>query len=160
MERPWTRPDPGRLVGAPLVHFTGADPLAERCVVEVSEGLTIALIVAGLVVCGFAVFALFEAVKTLRSVRALSDDMARRLPPLIEKADVTVDAMNAELLRVDAIIGDVEEISSRLGHTVTTVQDAVNAPANAVNAAGEKIRGAWLRARRTRATVPETPEEH
>jgi len=127
--------------------------------VEVSEGLAIALIVAGLVVCGFVVFALVEAVKTLRSVRALSDDMGRRLPPLIEKADVTVDAMNAELLRVDAIITDVEEISSRVEHTVTTVHGAVNAPANAVNAAGERIRVAWLRAKRTRAAVPDTPEE-
>lgn len=127
---------------------------------DVSEGLTIALIVAGLVVCGFAVFALIEAVKTLRSVRALSDDMARRIPPLIDKADITVDAMNAELLRVDGIITDVEEISSKLEHTVTTVQGAVNAPANAVNAAGEKIRVAWLRAKRTRVAVPEIPEEH
>jgi uncharacterized protein YoxC len=159
MERAWTRTDPRRFVGAPLVHFTGADPLAERCVVEVSEGLTVALIVAGLIVCGFAVFALVEAVKTLRSVRALSDDMARRLPPLIEKVDVTVDAVNAELLRVDAIITDVEEISSKVEHTVSTVQGAVSAPANAVNAAGEKIRVAWLRAKRTRAAVPETPEE-
>jgi len=55
--------------------------------VEVSEGLGIALIVAALIVCGFAVFALLELVKTVRSVRTLSDELNRTVPPLIEKAD-------------------------------------------------------------------------
>lgn len=127
---------------------------------DVVEGLVIALAVAGLVACGVLVFALLEAVKTLRSVREVSDDLAERLPPLLEKADVAVDAMNAELLRVDAIIGDVEDISSKVGHTVTAVQGAVNAPANAVNIAGERIRIAWRKARRTRAVAHDAPPDH
>lgn len=127
---------------------------------EVSQSLVIALIVMGLGVCGLAAFALVEAIKTLRSVRELSDDLGKRLPPLVDKADVTIDALNAELLRVDAIIGDFEEISSRVTHTVSTVQDAVNVPANAVSAAGERIRTAWHRARHAKATAPQTPEEH
>lgn len=127
---------------------------------QVSEGLVIALIVATLVVCGTAVFALVEMVRTLRSVRRLSDDMGRLLPPLVEKTDVAVDALNAELLRVDAIIGDVEDISSRVGQTVTVVRGAVNAPATAVNAASERIRVAWHKAKRSRASVPAEPEEH
>lgn len=109
-----------------------------------------ALMVAALIVCGFAVFALVELVRTLRSVRALSDDLSSSLPRLIAKADITVDALNAEPLRVDGIIGDVEELSSRVGHTVTLVQDAVNVPANAVSAASERIREVWHKARRSR----------
>lgn len=117
---------------------------------EVSEGLVIALIVAGLVVCGAAVFALVETVRTMRSVRGLSDEMTRLVPPLVEKADVTVDALNAELLRVDAIIDEVEQMSSKVGHTVTVVQEAVNVPANAVSVAGVRIREAWHKVKRPR----------
>ncbi|MDY0087681.1 MAG: hypothetical protein RBS78_03940 [Coriobacteriia bacterium] len=126
----------------------------------VAEGLVIALIVAGLAVCGFLVFALVEAVKTLRSMRVLSDDMGQRIPPLIDKIDVTVDALNAEMLRVDAIIDDFEQISSRVSNTVSTVQDAVSAPANAVSSAGERIRVAWNRARHARTASSPAPEDH
>jgi uncharacterized protein YoxC len=140
--------------------LTGAERAVERCAVEVSDGLVIALIVAALVLCGFAVYALVEAVRTLRSVRALSDDLARSLPSLIEKADVTVDALNAELLRVDSILSDFEDVSSRVGHTVTVVQDAVNVPANAVSAASERIREAWHRARRSRTGHAGPTGEH
>lgn len=112
--------------------------------------LVAALVVAGLVVCGVAVYALLEAVRTLKSARTLADELVRSLPPLIEKADVTVDALSVELLRVDAIIGDVEELSMKVGYTVTVVQDAVNVPANAVNVAGERIREAWHKVKRSR----------
>jgi len=117
----------------------------------VSEGLLIALIVAALIVCGFVVFALVELVRTLRSVRTLADELTGSVPPLIAKADVTVDALNVELLRVDTIIGEVEVLSSKVGHTVNVVQDAVNLPATAVGTAGERIRTAWHRVKRNKA---------
>jgi len=128
--------------------------------VDVVQGLVIALAIAGLIVCGVLVFALFETVKTLRSVREVSDELAERLPGLMEKTDVLIDAANAELLRVDAIIDDLEDISSKVGHTVTVVQGAVKAPADAVNIAGERIRAAWRKARRTRAAVHDVPPDH
>ncbi|MFU8891508.1 MAG: hypothetical protein ACNA76_07630 [Anaerosomatales bacterium] len=125
-----------------------------------SEGLLIALIVAALIVCGFVVFALVELVRTLRSVRTLADELTRSVPPLIEKADVTVDALNVELLRVDTIIGEVEVLSSKVGHTVNVVQDAVNLPATAVGTAGERIRTAWHRAKRHRAAQTGPTDDH
>jgi uncharacterized protein YoxC len=127
---------------------------------EVSEGLVIALILAALAVCGIAVFALVEAVKTLRSVRSLTDELNRSVPPLIEKADAAVDVLSLELLRADTIIGEVEELSARVGHTVNVVQDTVNVPVNAVNAAGERIRGAWLKVKRSRAAGADPTEDH
>lgn len=126
---------------------------------EVPQGLVVALIVAGLVVCGVAIYALVEAARTMRSVRALSDELYSTLPPLIGKADVTVDAVNAELLRVDAIIGEVEEMSSKVGHTVTVVQDAVNVPASAVNVAGVRMREAWHKVKRSRGKPAGPTEE-
>lgn len=134
--------------------------MAEGCVAGVLEGLIIVLVVAGIAVCGLLALALIEAVKTLRSARALSDDMAERLPPLIEKVDVTVDALNAELLRVDAIIGDFEQVTSRVSSTVSTVQDVVSGPANAVSSAGERIRHAWKRARHAHTASSQAPEDH
>jgi uncharacterized protein YoxC len=128
--------------------------------VEVSEGLGIALIVAALIVCGFAVFALLELVKTVRSVRTLSDELNRTVPPLIEKADAAVDVLSLELLRIDTIIGEVEDLSARVGRTVDVVQDTVNMPVTAVNAAGERIRGAWHKAKRARAAGADPARDH
>jgi uncharacterized protein YoxC len=139
--------------------LTGVGRAAERAAVEVSEGLVIALIVAALIVCGLAVLALVELVKTLRSARSLTDELNRSVPPLIEKADAAVEVLSLELLRVDTIIGEVEELSARVSHTVGVVQETVNMPANAVNAAGERIRGAWHKARRARAAGVDPTED-
>ena len=72
------------------------------------------LIVVASVLCGVAIWALTEAVKTARSLRVLSDDLDARIVPLIDKLDVSVDALNAELLRVDAIVTRFEEVSDRV----------------------------------------------
>jgi hypothetical protein len=77
---------------------------------------------------------------------------------LIEKADAAVDAVSLELLRVDTIIGDVEELSARVEHTVDVVQDTVSAPVNAVNAAGERIRGHGSGPSAHGPRVPKCPE--
>ena len=64
--------------------------------------------------CGVAIWALIEAVKTARSAQLLADDLDARLVPLLDKADVTVDAINAELLRIDEIVTRVEEVTDRV----------------------------------------------
>jgi hypothetical protein len=76
--------------------------------VSVTTGLLAVLLVLASALCGVAIWALTEAVKTARSARLLADDMDTRLVPLLDKADVTVDAMNAELLRIDQIVTRVE----------------------------------------------------
>jgi hypothetical protein len=82
-------------------------------------------------------------VKTLRSVRVLADDIDARAVPLLDKADVTVDALNAELLRIDAIVTRFEEISDRVESTSRTVQDVANAPVEIVTDFADRMRRAW-----------------
>jgi len=110
-----------------------------------SQGLLIALIVVAIATCGVAIYALVELVKTLRSVRSLSDELGETLPSLVEKADVAVDAFNAEMLRVDGIVGQFEEVADLVIHTANVVQEAAQVPATAVNAASERIREMWQR---------------
>jgi hypothetical protein len=111
--------------------------------------LLIVLVIAATAVCAVAVFALLEAIKTLRSVGSLTRDLDERLLPLIEKADVTVDAFNAELLRVDAIVTQVEEVTDRVSSTSAAVHGVVSAPMDAVNAVGGGLRDALKSWRRT-----------
>jgi len=101
------------------------------------------LIVVAVALCGVAIWALLEAVKTAKSVRALSDDLDAHIVPFMEKADVTVDALNIELLRVDAIVTRFEEISDAVESTSRTVQDVANAPVEIVTDFADRIRRAW-----------------
>jgi hypothetical protein len=101
------------------------------------------LIVAAVALCGVAIWALLEGVKTARSLRTLSDNLDTRLVPLIEKADVTVDALNIELLRVDAIVTRFEEISDAVESTSRTVQGVANAPVEIVTDIADRVRRAW-----------------
>ncbi|MHB9003577.1 MAG: hypothetical protein ACYC6C_05875 [Coriobacteriia bacterium] len=104
-------------------------------------------LVAATALCAVAIFGVFEAVATLRSVRRLSDDTNARLLPLLEKANVTVDAFNAELLRIDGIVTQIEEVSDRVSSTTNAVQDAVHGPIEAVSNLGARLRGVLKRNR-------------
>jgi len=81
--------------------------------------------------------------------------------PLLDKVDVSVDALNAELLRIDAIVTQFEEISERVESTTRTVQDVANAPVEIVTDLADRVRRAW-RGRKSApregyGPVPETP---
>lgn len=101
------------------------------------------LIVTAIVTCGVAIWALLETVKTARSLARLADDLDVRLVPLVEKADVTVDAINVELLRIDGIVTRFEEIGHRVDETTRTVSEVANAPAEIVTDLADKVRRAW-----------------
>ena len=101
------------------------------------------LVVVVALFCGVGIWALLEGVKTAKSVRVLADDLDARLVPLLDKADVTVDAFNAELLRVDAIVTRFEEISDRVETTSRTVQEVANAPVEIVTDFADRVRRAW-----------------
>jgi len=105
--------------------------------------LLVVLLVAASALCGVAIWALLDMVKTSRSVRGLTDDTRERIVPLLDKADVTVDAANAELLRIDAIITQVEQASSRVSHASETINEIVNTPAEIVNNVAGAVRRAW-----------------
>ncbi len=128
-----------------LLHLSSA--LGHPGGIQAVEGaLLSALLVAAIAACLVAIFALVETVRTLRSARTLIDDVDLKLIPLIEKADVTVDALNAELMRVDGIVTRFEEVSDHVGTTTRAVQGVVNAPVEVIAEAGSRLRR-WLRAR-------------
>lgn len=104
--------------------------------------LSVLIVIAG-ALCVVAMWALAELVKTARSVRSLSDDLDARVVPLIDKLDVSVDAFNAELLRIDAIVTRFEDISDRVDSTSRTVQEVANAPVEIVTDIADRVRHAW-----------------
>ncbi len=108
-----------------------------------TTALLAVLLVFASALCGVAIWALTESVKTARSAKQLADDLDARLVPLLDKADVTVDAMNAELLRIDQIVTRVEEVTDRVSDTSRVVQEVANAPAEIVNDIADRVRRAW-----------------
>jgi uncharacterized coiled-coil DUF342 family protein len=111
--------------------------------VSVTTALLAVLLVFASVLCAVAIWALTESVKTARSARQLADDLDERLVPLLEKADVAVDAMNVELLRIDQIVTRVEEVTERVSDTSRVVAQVANAPAEMVNDLSDRVRRAW-----------------
>jgi len=121
--------------------------------------LLMVLLVAATVTCGFAVWALRELVGASRSAKALADDTRERLVPLLDKADVTIDATNAELLRVDAIITRFEDASERVNSASGTISGIVNAPTEIVTEVADRVRRAWKDRKRSSESAEESPDE-
>ena len=112
---------------------------------EVNSILLGVLLVLASAVCAVAMWALVEGQKAALSARTLSDDLDARVVPLLEKADITIDALNAELLRADTIISRIEDATERFESTSRTVQDVANAPAEIVTDIADRVRRAWKR---------------
>jgi len=112
--------------------------------VDARSVLDTVLVVVAIVVCGIGFWALVELIKMSRSARVLFDDLDQHVVPLLEKVDVTVDAINAELMRIDDIVSRVEDVSDKVSATSSVVHGAVNAPLEAVNLVGGRLRR-WMR---------------
>lgn len=95
--------------------------------------LRVLLYVAAIAVAGVAIWAIRELVGTARSLRTLSDELRVTLPPLIEHADSTLTAVNAELERVNGVVTQLEEVSDRVTSTTRAAQEIVEAPVAAVS---------------------------
>jgi serine/threonine-protein kinase RsbW len=91
--------------------------------------LLIVLVVVAIATLGVLIWALLRAVDTLGSVKRFTDDSDRTFIPLAGKVDATLDLVNAEVLRIDAISDQVSEIVERFNATTraaeTTVEGAV-----------------------------------
>jgi uncharacterized protein YoxC len=94
--------------------------------------LRIVLYVALIVLACVAVWGVREIVGSARSVRRLSDDLHATLPGLIERADGTLVAVNAELVRVNGVVTQLEDVSDRVSSTTRAAQEMVEGPAAAV----------------------------
>jgi ABC-type transporter Mla subunit MlaD len=112
--------------------------------------LKIVLMVVGV----FALFALFgllrNASKLLKNANTSLTEVDKTvvqlrgsLVPILDKADVTVDAVNAELLRLDGIIGTFETATQKMTHTSETVTEIVNTPVDLVAGFTDKLRKGW-----------------
>jgi hypothetical protein len=101
------------------------------------------LLAVATVACALGIWAFIEGARSARSLRVLSDHLDASMMPLLEKADITIDALNAELLRVDAIVSRVEEVTERMDSTSRAVQGVANAPAEIVTDIADRVRRAW-----------------
>jgi hypothetical protein len=107
--------------------------------------LVIVALVAAIALCGVGIWAAIELAKTARSSRRLADDLDQRVPPLVDKLDVSVDAFNAELLRVDLMVDQLEGAVNRFSGTAETVREVVDAPIHLVNEVAERVRHGFRR---------------
>jgi methyl-accepting chemotaxis protein len=96
--------------------------------VNVSDALGIALTVITIILVIAAIYVLRVLLKAIQRLLDAVEDVRSRLVPLLDKADITVDALNAELLRVDAIVTQAEEV----GDAVSTASGIIRAPINSL----------------------------
>ncbi len=93
---------------------------------DTPAALSTALSVAALVLCVAALYGIAVLVRAVKEIRAAVEDIRVRLVPLLDKADITIDAANAELLRLDAIVTQAEEV----GEAVSTASGFIRSPVN------------------------------
>lgn len=110
--------------------------------------LQIVLVVAAICACAMIVWALWVAIGMMRSLQAGFEEIRSRLVPMLDKADITLDAINAELLRIDAVVSRFESVSEKVASTTHAVQEAVNAPMEALSSVGGGIIGTIMKWRR------------
>ena len=89
---------------------------------------------------GFAIWGVREMVATARSVRALTEELNRTLPPLMERASATLAAVDTELARINGVVSQIEEVSDRVQNTSRAAQEMVEGPAAVVSGIAEGAR--------------------
>ncbi|MBS3957747.1 MAG: hypothetical protein KGZ40_09525 [Clostridiales bacterium] len=117
---------------------------------EWTQTLVVVLLVVAIAALCVLIYALVEAIATVRAARRVARDIEERLPGLAEKAEVALDAFSAELLRLDAIIGQVEEVTARVNGAATLIYELANVPTTAASLASEGLRSVWQRMKRDR----------
>jgi len=63
--------------------------------------------------------------------------------PIVKKTDITVDAVNAELMRIDGIISSFEETSERVSSVGETITGIVNAPTEIATGLADRFIHSW-----------------
>ena len=115
----------------------------------------ITILLAVLIVVGIIV--LIALIRTLSHVNELTDSLARTSEetsktmseirdaalPIVSKAEVTIDALNAEMLRVDGIITSLEQTSEKVANASDTVTGLMNAPVEIVSGVTDRVLSMW-----------------
>jgi uncharacterized protein YoxC len=107
---------------------------------DVQTVVLIVLFLALIVLACVAVWGIREIVASVRSVRRLSDELDATLPGLIARADTTLAAVNAELVRVNGMVSQLEEVSDRVTNTTRAAQEIVEGPVAAVTGLADGAR--------------------
>lgn len=93
---------------------------------DAGSTLDTVLTVITIVLALAALYAVWVLVRSVTRLLAAVEDVRSRLVPLLDKADVTLDAVNAELLRIDVIVSQAEGV----GEAVSTASDFIRSPVN------------------------------
>lgn len=106
------------------------------------------LVILGVVVLVLLIKVLLSANKTMKSVEVIANEAEKEIPPvlqkvnpIVDKAELTIDTVNLEMLRVDSILEDVEQVSTVAGKTASAVDTVTSGPADAVTSLVDRIRG-------------------
>lgn len=121
-------------------------PLGAAVLVVLAAGVLAALIVV-----------LVRVAKTMKNVNVITQEAEekvtpalKRIDPLVDRVELTVDTLNLELLRVDGILEDVESVTDVAGKTADTVSTITTAPTDAVASVVDRVRGALTSRRKNR----------
>ncbi|MEZ5125648.1 MAG: hypothetical protein R2826_05310 [Thermoleophilia bacterium] len=87
-------------------------------------------------------YALVKAATTLGRVDKVLADVDHEAVPLMQKAGVTLDAVNANLTNVDGITKDVAEITDKIDGMATMIEGVVSKPARKAAAFGAGVQTA------------------
>ncbi|MBB0246275.1 DUF948 domain-containing protein, partial [Streptomyces alkaliphilus] len=110
-------------------------------------GLLVAVFWAILV--SFLAVALARLAVTLRAAGRLVEELTDRVVPLLGEATDTVRSAQTQLDRVDAIAGDIREVTANASALSTTVSSTFGGPLVKVAAFGYGVRRALARRRTT-----------
>lgn len=120
----------------------------EDFVAQAMPYATAVFVVLGVVALVFLIIVLYRVSVTLKSVQIIAADAEKeskpalaKINPMVDKAELMLDTVNLEMLRVDAILEDVEQITDVAGKAATTVDTVTSAPAEAVTSLVDRIRG-------------------
>lgn len=112
------------------------------------------LVVVATFSAGALCWAAVETARTMRSWRKTSEDLRAKGVPVLDKAEVAIDAASVELLRIDGAISRFEEASVRVSAASGTLSEIVQAPADIVSGVAGRVRRAWKERKRS-ADAPE-----
>lgn len=89
---------------------------------------------------GTGVWGVREFVASVRASKRFYEQMHATLPGLIERADNTLAAVNAELVRVNGVVTQLAEVSDRVTSTTRAAQEMVEGPVAVVTNVAEGAR--------------------
>lgn len=117
---------------------------------SLTEILLVALLVVGVVAVLTLIRTLGRFSELAESMTATSDEARKAVSevresivPTMGKVDVAVDAVNANLLRLDSIMGDIEETTEQVASASQAVSNLVNAPVDVVSTLADRFRKMW-----------------